>query len=86
MSNPKYQLMQHDGPDHSEIVDLVCISCGKRRPTTIHPLVDPVGGVYRPHTTAKFTKGLLGPRPGSWLGCKLGSHDFYFEYEVEAVS
>lgn len=42
-------------------------------------------GLPRPNTTQKIIKGFFGPLPGSWLGCKLGNHDWYGEHEVEKL-
>jgi hypothetical protein len=78
MSRPKYQLKKASVP----MVELkrICINCGYTE-VVKHPVILPT-----PSTTGKIVIGLLGPKPGSWLGCKVGSHDMYFEHEIERTA
>lgn len=38
-----------------------------------------------PNTPQEAPIGFRLPRAGTWLGCKLGNHRWYFDYEVEHV-
>lgn len=71
----KYQVKESKKKSYT----LICIGCGKRK-TSYYPAALP-----RPNTTQKIVKGSMGPMPGSWLGCKLGNHDYYGEHEVESI-
>ncbi len=75
----KYKLKSKGLPRRE--VNKICINCGKRELTTV--AVYP-GGIT-PNTTQKIYKGGFGPMPGTWLSCKLGNHNFYYDYEVETV-
>lgn len=55
----------------------VCRHCGKGQ------TIEYAATLPRPNTTRKVVKGLIGPMPGTFLGCLFGNHDFYFEDELE---
>lgn len=55
----------------------VCRHCGKEQ------IIEYAATLPRPNTTRKVVKGLIGPMPGTFLGCLFGNHDFYFEDELE---
>lgn len=59
--------------------DRICISCGHRKACKL--VVSDI--LPRPNTPQKIPKGLFGPQPGTWLGCKMGNHDYYLDYELE---
>ncbi len=69
----KYRLKKSSVKTYKE----VCLRGDAERIVEYH------AGLPRPNTTQKIIMGSIGPIPGSWLGCKLGSHDFYGEHEVE---
>jgi hypothetical protein len=73
MSRPNKHRLK-GSPTEYETVDKVCIGCGHRKPSQI------ATGLPRPNTTAPITRSSI--RPGSNLGCFLGNHDYYYEYEL----
>lgn len=82
----KYRLKQQgDVKAFTEAHDLVCLRCGNREPTTITVFRLPDGTEVRPSTTIIIWKGLGIDLSNTWLGCLIGAHKSYFDYEVEPV-